>query len=362
MVSLVWCSISGHGFGHAAQLVPILNELGRRHSHLRFFLRTTTPAAFFQETLTVPWEWSYSQQDIGCIQRGPLSIDVEQTWNAYTQFHDGWKGRVMDEVHAMRKAKPVLVLSNISHLGIAAGVEAGYPAVAFGSLSWDQVLAQYLVPGCLEHETIVAHIRQAYHGVSMMIRPYPGIPMVAFPEVYDVGPVLLPFVEPEPSIRQTLKMDSHERLVLIAFGGIPLSTLPLEQIDALEGYRFLVSGALDCRNYKRIGSTEKVGLSFRRILAESDVVMTKPGYATTVETVRLGKPMVYVRRHNFADEQPLVDFAHRYGRAQELSLNEFESGQWANALGRVQSILPPKESMPPEGTGETVEHLLKFLK
>ncbi|GJL63673.1 MAG: hypothetical protein NPIRA04_23270 [Nitrospirales bacterium] len=359
---LVWCSISGHGFGHAAQLVPVLNELGRRHSRVRVLLRTTTPATFFQEALSVPWEWSYSQQDIGCIQHGPLSIDVEQTWNAYTQFHDGWKTRVMDEVQTMHKAKPDFVISNISHLGIAAGVAAGYPTVGFGSLSWDQVLAEYLVPGCLEHEAIVAHIREAYQGVNLMIRPHPGIRMVAFPEVQDVGPVLLPSVKPETVIRRTLKMESGERLVLIAFGGIPLSSLPLEQIDVLEGYRFLVSGDLDCRGYERIGSTSEVGLPFRQILAESDIVMTKPGYATIVETVRLGMPIVYVRRYNFADEQPLVDFAHRYGRAQELPVTEFESGLWGSVLKHVQSIPIPQEAMPPEGTKIAVDHLMKYLK
>ena len=26
---LIWCSISGHGYGHAAQVAPVLNALGR---------------------------------------------------------------------------------------------------------------------------------------------------------------------------------------------------------------------------------------------------------------------------------------------------------------------------------------------
>ncbi|WP_447971732.1 hypothetical protein [Nitrospira sp. M1] len=361
-MSLVWCSISGHGFGHAAQLVPILNELGRRNPQMRVLLRTSIPAAFFQETLSVPWELSYSQQDIGCVQNGPLHIDIEKTWNAYQEFHENWKTRVKDEVVAMRQAKPALVLSNISHLSIASGVEAGYPTSAFGSLSWDQVLDEYRVPGCSEHIAIIEQIRHGYQGVNMMIRPYPGIRMTAFPDVIDVGPVLLPRVEPQPAIRHELKIDSRERLVLIAFGGIPLSSLPLKQLEAVHGYRFLVSGALDCRGYARIGSTSAVGLPFRQILAEADIVVTKPGYATIVEAVRLGLPTVYVRRYNFADEQPLVDFAHRYGRAAELGVNEFESGQWEKTLEHVLSLPLPNESMPSEGTGAAVDHILRILK
>ncbi|GJL55125.1 MAG: hypothetical protein NPIRA02_22570 [Nitrospirales bacterium] len=359
---LVWCSISGHGFGHAAQLVPILNELGRRNPQLRVLLRTTTPADFFQETLAVPWELSPVQQDIGCIQQGPLSIDIEKTWSAYEDFHQNWKTRVLDEVMAMRQANPAIVLSNISHLGTASGVEAGYPTVAFGSLSWDQVLAEYRVPDRPEHTAIVEHIRQAYQGITMMIRPSPGIRMVAFPDVIDVGPVLLPHVKPAPSIRQTLGMHASERLVLIAFGGIPLSSLPLTQLETINGYRFLVSGAFDCRGYTRIESTSSIGLRFRQILAEADVVLTKPGYATIVETVRLGLPTLYVRRYNFADEQPLVDFAHRYGRAAELSRHAFESGQWKTALEQVLASPLPNESMPSEGTKAAVDHILPFLQ
>ena len=38
--------------------------------------------------------------------------------------------------------------------------------------------------------------------------------------------------------------------------------------------------------------------------------MTKPGYGTILEAVALGLPVIYVRRYNFADEAPLVDFLH----------------------------------------------------
>ena len=360
-MSLVWCSISGHGFGHGAQIIPVLNEIGRRIPGMRVILRTTIPASFFRESLLPTWEYLESQQDIGCVQKGPLNIDIPRTWNAYEQFHQNWTIRVRQEADAIRAVQPDLVLSNISHLGIAAGVKAGCPTVALASLSWDQVLAEYQVQGKSKQEAVLEQIRQAYGGAQMLIRLFPGIPMDAFSTVKDVGPILSPVVSPDGTIRRTLKIAAQERLVLVAFGGIPFPSLPLDQLETLKGFRFLISGSQDCRAYTRIDSTDYVGLPFRQIFAEADVVVTKPGYATIVEAVRSQLPIVYVRRYNFADEQPLVDFAHRFGQATELSFEEFQTGRWEKALHAVQDLPASNELIPHEGTEAAADHVISFM-
>jgi UDP-N-acetylglucosamine:LPS N-acetylglucosamine transferase len=73
--------------------------------------------------------------------------------------------------------------------------------------------------------------------------------------------------------------------------------------------------------------------------------MTKPGYGTILEAVALGLPVIYVRRHNFADEKPLVDFLLRYGCGHELSREDFFSGNWQPAFDalterKAEGIMP----------------------
>ena len=358
---IVWCSISGHGYGHAAQIIPVLNELGKRVPGLRAVLRTNIAKKFLESTVAIPWEYSYSSQDIGCIQDGPLHVDIEKTWDAYQRFHSNWEQLVLDEARVIRAANPDLILSNISHLGIKAGLTAGCQTAALCSLSWDQVLTEYLMTGCDVQDGIIAQIREAYQGVCLTIRPHPSIPMVAFPSIIDVGPILPPEVKSHESIRQFFKIEPNDRVVLIAFGGIPLSSLPIAKLEKLRGYRFLISGPMNCEGFSRVDSINCVGVSFQKIFTEADIVMSKPGYATIVEAVRSRIPIVYVRRYNFVDEQCLVDYAHHYGRAAELSRQQFEFGDWQATLDAVLALPMPIESSPGEGTGEAADHLARLL-
>ncbi|MEK7726690.1 MAG: hypothetical protein AAB311_05870, partial [Nitrospirota bacterium] len=85
-------------------------------------------------------------------------------------------------------------------------------------------------------------------------------------------------------------------------------------------------------------------------LSSVDVIMTKPGYGTTIEAVEVQTPIVYVRRYNFADEDSLVTYLHRYGRGVELSRADFLEARWEPAI-RHTLTLPTPASPPPACTG-----------
>ena len=358
---LIWCAISSHGLGHAAQLVPVLNELGRSVPNLRAILRTLVPAWFFEGRLAVPWTRSEAQQDVGCVQHGPLAIDVPATWEAHARFHADWDRRVRDEASAIRAATPALVLSDISHLAIASAARAGVPSVGLCNLSWDHVLEPLAAPADPDHHRIVEQIRRAYANAALLLRPAPGIPMKAFGNIVDIGPIVDPILVPRGDLGKALAAGPAERIVLIGFGGIELDALPFEELDRLEGARFIVTGSVPERCV-RIRAASTLPYSFRTLLASSDILVTKPGYSTVVEAVALGKPVVYVRRYNFADEQSLVDYLHRHGRAVELSAEDFSGGRWENALQTVQAT-PPPSAIPPSSTGavEAARLLSRFF-
>ncbi|MGH7259460.1 MAG: hypothetical protein ACREI9_02110 [Nitrospiraceae bacterium] len=357
MTAVVWCAISGHGFGHAAQVVPVLNELGRLKPDLRAILRTQVPPWFFQDRLTQSWTHSPAQQDIGCIQHSPLQIDVAATWDAHARFHRGWKRKVQEEVRSIQAAQPSLVLSDISHLAIEAGARAGIPTIGLCNLSWDQILEPLAQPGRTDQRETVAHIQRAYAHADLMLRPAPGLALPAFSKIVDIGPIASPLAPDPAALRYAISAVPTDRIVVVGFGGIALDALPFERLEQLAGYQFIVSGTVPdwCR---RSVSASALAMPFGALLASADLIVTKPGYSTVVEAVALGKPVVYVRRYNFADEQSLVDYLHRYGRAVELSTQDFSAGRWDAAFDTAWSASPQQEHAPPATGAIEAAHLL----
>jgi len=349
---VIWCSISGHGFGHAAQVVPVLNELAGLVPGLKAVLRTTVPRWFFDGRLRLAWELSPATQDIGCVQQGPLKIDVAATWAEHARFHAGWEQKVMDEARVIRSAAPDLVLSDISHLAIEAGVATRIPTAGLCNLSWDRVLTLLLSagePARGDQQAVVRHTERSYGLADVMIRLAPGISLPAFRKVLDVGAVASTLGSEESGLRKAVGADPAERVVLIAFGGIALDSLPFDRLESLHGYRFIVSGPAP-KGLLRIYPVSSLPFPFDSLMTSADLIVSKPGYSTVVESVARSKPLVYVRRYNFADESALVDYAHRYGRAAELSLDDFAAGRWEQALETVWRAPRPADA-PPQATG-----------
>ena len=357
----IWCAISGHGYGHAAQMVPVLNALGDLVPGVTAILRTTVPASFFQERLTVPWELSSAQQDIGCIQNGPLTIDIDATWIAHQRFHETWDARLSNEVSAIRAASPALVIADIPYLAIEAGFRAHIPTIALASLTWDLVLKEYCHASDHAQQQLIQHIRESYAKTDMALRITPAPTIDAFSNMIDIGPIASPAAPERHRLASALNLVPNEKTVLVGFGGIALTALPLEQMEQLHHYRFLIDSPVP-QGFSRIHSIEALPFSFKTLLASVDIIMTKPGYGTLVEAVALQQPVLYVRRYNFADEQPLVDFLHRYGRGVELAKEDFAQARWETALRKVLDLPTPATPPPPTtGAADAATFLAKSL-
>lgn len=359
---LIWAAISAHGFGHAAQVVPVLNALGKRVPGLRALLRTTVPASFFQDRLAIPWVMSPVQQDVGCVQNGPLSIDIEATWREHHRFHATWADRLQMEVAAMQQARPDLVLADTPYLALAAGKRAGIPTIALASFTWDLVLRDYQAPPSIHKGALLQSIQQAYADADFALHITPAPPMRFCADMTDIGPIAEPVAAARAQLAEALHLAPEERTVLVGFGGIPLETLPFDSLARLHGYRFLFDGPFPGGRSQFV-STRSLPLSFRTLMASVDVIMTKPGYGTLVEAVALATPLVYVRRYNFADEPPLVEYLHRHGRGIELSREDFTQGRWQYALEQSLKIpAPPIPPPPPTGADDAAKLLApRFL-
>lgn len=358
---LIWSAISAHGYGHAAQIVPVLNELGRRIPSLKIILRTNVARYFFETRMTVPWELRPAHMDIGCLQQGPIVMDWDATWQAHRQFHATWEARLKEETTAIRAAGADLVLGNTPYLAMAAGAAAGVPTVALASLNWDDILREHVDPAQPWQAAILEGMRHAYGQAELLLRITPGLPMPAFPRAHDIGPIAEPLPAARDRVRTHLRITDGEALVLVAFGGIRLESLPFDRMESMPGIQFLIDGPVPPKS-RRVHSLAAVPERFSTLLSSVDVIMTKPGYGTTIEAIAVQTPIVYVRRFNFADEEPIVAYLRRHGRGVELSREDFLQSRWEPAIR--QALALPKPAAPPPactGAADAVTHLMPFL-
>ena len=78
--------VSGHGYGHAAMTLPILNALRRSLPKLKLTIRTSVPAAWLAERLE--GECNYiDQSDFGMAMVDSLHVRQNESYLAYSSIH-----------------------------------------------------------------------------------------------------------------------------------------------------------------------------------------------------------------------------------------------------------------------------------
>ena len=282
----IWCAISGHGYGHAAQVVPVLNALAALVPGVTAIIRTTVPASFFQDRLTIPWTLSPAQQDVGCIQDGPLMIDIDATWAAHQLFHKTWEARLSQEVAAMQAASPTLAIADTSYLAIEASSRAQIPIVALANFTWDLVLKEYCHASDHSQQQLIQRIRESYAKADIALRITPAPRIDVFSNMIDIGPIASPNSPERGRLASVPRPDAQRtnRLGRVRWHSFDIP--PVRRSGATLGLSFPLRRPIPT-NRAQFVSTQSLPLSFKTLMASVDVIMTKPGYATIVEAVAL---------------------------------------------------------------------------
>ncbi len=333
--------ISAHGYGHATQTAPVVNELARRVPNLRVTVRSAVPEYFLRQRFSCEFRHIPQAFDFGMKMVNAIEVDVAASLAAYRAFHADWDARVARAANEMQALQPDLLLANVPYLSLAAAHGTGVPAVAMCCLNWADVFRHYCA-GDAAAPAILGQMGLAYDHAEIFLRVQPGMPMPHLRRVRGIGPIARQGTDVRPAIAEQLPR-SVERLVMVAMGGFEYR-MPMEDWPTVPGIHWLVPQAWRVARHD-MTAVESLGVAFSDALASCDAVVTKPGYSTFAEAACAGVPLLYVSRGDWPEEPFLVEWLRQNGVCLEVAPDRLRRGELHGDLQSVWRMArPPRPS------------------
>src|SRR5262245_9530556 len=110
--------ISGHGLGHAARDIEVINTLLRTRPDMHIVVRTSAPRPFFDTFVRGRIDLQPAIVDTGVVQIDSIRLDIADTVRRAEEFYDGFPERVAAEAALLRTIGASVVVADIPPLGI----------------------------------------------------------------------------------------------------------------------------------------------------------------------------------------------------------------------------------------------------
>ncbi|WP_227870635.1 hypothetical protein [Orrella marina] len=321
--------------------------------------------------------------DFGMVMHDALTLDLSGSLARYAHAHQDWAAKVDLLADHLTSLKIDAVLADVPYLTLAAAHQAGIRTVALCSLNWADILQACVAkaPAAGDSlrkaglswqgfEQILDQMREAYNHASRFLQPEPGMAMPSLTNGLAVGPVCeIPRPCPRASLEALARLHGHDGtgwFVLVSMGGIPTRLSPERWPESCLGkpVYYLVTSGLAARHPQALAiddaSMQSMGLTFANLFAGCDLVISKPGYGTFVESACSGTPLLFLPRPDWPESPALVDWILQHGRAAPLMLDQLGTHQIEAAMA---SLLEQGrfDALQPTGNRQAAEYLLKVL-
>lgn len=322
-------AISPHGYGHAAQVVPVVNALLAQYPELRVTIQTTLPKWFFDARLRCAFNYHYRASDFGLQMVSAMDIDLEASACRYQGIHENWHEVVAREAASLAGLEVDLLLADIPYVPIAAAASVGIPVVALCSLNWMDIYRHYFARR-RESSTVLAQMEAAYQSASLFLCPEPSMPMESLNNTRIIGPIAGVGENVRVELNDRLALKEGERVVLFAPGGVPVGFV-FDQWPARSGVRWIFA-TKPHGSHPDVVCLQDLPYAFIDVLASVDAVVGKCGYGTVAECACNNTPLLYVPRPEWPEEACLLEWLEAHGRCAPVSRQGLDTGEIGDAL------------------------------
>jgi hypothetical protein len=353
--------ITAHGYGHVGQTAPVVNALARRVPGLRVVVRSAAPAELLRRRIECDFHHVPVALDFGMKMASAIEVQVPESAAAYRAYHAGWEGKVRRAAQEMRELKPDLLLANVPCLSLAAARAAGIRAVAMCSLNWADIFRHYCSAEA-DAADIHGQMVAAYNSADAFLKIDPAMHMPDLRNARSIAPIAHVGCNRRRDIDARLG-GGPGKLILVAMGGIE-HRLPMGRWPRIPGVRWIIPEAWIIQESWGVARDdmvifERLGYAFNDVLASCDAVLTKPGYGTFAEAACCGIPVLYVSRRDWPEEPCLVRWLQQNGVSREVTGEQLQEGDLADALGELWSL--PRPPVPAPGGAEQAAGMLAAM-
>jgi len=338
---VLYVAITSHGFGHAVRAASVAAAAQALLPELLPIFVTKVPCWLLSSYVSGDFIQRDRALDVGVVQSDSIQMDLDATRQELEKIRKNEDRIIQEEAELIADQGASLMIADIPALAGKIAKTAGIPCWSITNFGWDFIYRDW---GEAFHE-LADWMSEGYSYSDRTFRLPMYEPMTAFPKIGDVG---LTGGIPEWSadaIREQFKLNKpQEKTVLLSFGGLGLHKIPYENLQYFTDWQFITFDrqAPDLPNLLKVMDHHYRPLDFMPVVGR---VVSKPGYSTFSEAIRVGVPIVSLRRERFAESPLLLKGIENYADHQIISPESFFEGSW--------SFL--KESPQPPRLPDTVE-------
>lgn len=334
---VLYIAITNHGFGHAVRAASVAAVVQQLNPEILLVLVTTAPRWLLESY--IPGDFIHRPRafDVGVIQSDSITMDKAATLEKLLHIRSQQRSIIASEVNFIRQNRVGLMLADIPPLAPVIAKAAGIPCWTIGNFGWDFI---YRAWGG-EFTEIADWISECFSQCDRLFRLPMHEPMSAFPAITDVG---LTGGNPRydcDELRSRFNITAPvEQTVILTFGGLGLQEIPYDNLRQFPDWQFITFDRQtpDLPNLIKITDHYYRPVDFMPVCGR---VISKPGYSTFAESLRLDVPIVSLIREGFAEAPLLIEGIQNYAHHQILPPSEFFQGSWEFLHKPLQ---PPRQS------------------
>ena len=320
----LYIAVTSHGFGHAVRAASVADRIQKLCPKIPIIFATTAPQWLIKSYVRGDFIYRPRVFDVGVVQSDSITMDKKTTLAKMEEIRTQQKQIIAEEVEFIRQNNVQLILADIPPLVTAIAEAAGIPCWMMSNFGWDFIYSAWDD----SFKNIVQWITNCYSNCNLLFRLPLSEPMTAFPKIKDVG---LTGGNPrygETELREKFALGApREKLVLLTFGGLGLQAIPYENLKHFPDWDFITFDrhAPNLPNLRIVSGNLFRPVDFMSLCGR---IVSKPGYSTFAEALRLELPIVTLIREDFAEAPILLKGIQDYSYHQIVTTEEFFQGSW----------------------------------